>query len=410
MTSLSGNTQAILLLTAPLINGKRESDGPRLLSGGAYRQLARWLHGQSLSPSDLLGRDGDAISQSAEQELDLPPLQPLLGRGFQLGQAVERWSRRGIWVASRADANYPRRFKERLGDAAPPVVYGCGEASLLGRGGLAIVGSRNVSEALLRYTAEVARTCAESGYAVVSGGARGVDQAAMQGAGAAEGQVVGVLADSLERAVIKREHREPLMSGAMVLCSPYDPQAGFNVGHAMQRNKLIYGLADAALVVNADFEKGGTWNGSVEQLATFRQIPIYVRQDKHGNKALDALLRKGARPWPEPNDATSFAQVFSQEPNSTPSSAPLGLFDSQDTPTKNGHSTSEPASEASDAAAELEQCVQRLIMQAEMPVTEDDLANRLAVTKPQARTWLKHFCEKGLLVRRARPVRYELAE
>jgi len=35
------------------------------------------------------------------------------------------------------------------------------------------------------------------------------------------------------------------------------PSAGFNVGHAMQRNKVIYALADVALVVSADFEKGG---------------------------------------------------------------------------------------------------------------------------------------------------------
>ena len=34
----------------------------------------------------------------------------------------------------------------------------------------------------------------------------------------------------------------------------------------MQRNKLIYALADAALVVNSDYEKGGTWAGAVEQL------------------------------------------------------------------------------------------------------------------------------------------------
>ena len=36
----------------------------------------------------------------------------------------------------------------------------------------------------------------------------------------------------------------------------------------MQRNKLIYALADAALVVNAEKDKGGTWNGAIEQLGT----------------------------------------------------------------------------------------------------------------------------------------------
>lgn len=410
MANLSGNTQAILLLTAPLINGKIENDDPQLLSDGAYRRLARWLHGQSLSPADLLGRDAKVISHSAKHELNLPPLKPLLERGFQLSQAIERWSQRGIWVASRADASYPQRFKERLGDVAPPVIYGCGDAQLLGRGGLAIVGSRNASQPLLSFTIDTARQCAESGFAVISGGARGVDQAAMQGAGAAEGQVIGVLADSLERAVIKREHRDPLMNGSMVLCTPYDPQAGFNVGHAMQRNKLVYALSDAALIVNADFERGGTWAGAVEQLEIFKQIPIYVRQVSEINKALGALMRKGANLWPDPTNAKSFNDIFSQDPKLHTDDAPTGLFDLPDPGTSSGHQQRKRSlPESADAAAVLEKCVQRLILQAEMPLTEDGIATQLAVTKPQARTWLKHLCEKGLLVRRTRPVRYEPA-
>jgi hypothetical protein len=40
----------------------------------------------------------------------------------------------------------------------------------------------------------------------------------------------------------------------------------------MQRNKLIYALADAALVVNSDFEKGGTWAGAIEQLERLHLI------------------------------------------------------------------------------------------------------------------------------------------
>lgn len=51
---------------------------------------------------------------------------------------------------------------------------------------------------------------------------------------------------------MNREHRNLLIGDQLVLISPYDPSAGFNVGHAMQRNKLIYALADASLVVNAD--------------------------------------------------------------------------------------------------------------------------------------------------------------
>ena len=95
------------------------------------------------------------------------------------------------------------------------------------------------------------------------------------------------------------------MDGQLVLISPYDPSAGFNVGHAMQRNKLIYALADAALVVSSDYEKGGTWAGAVEQLEKLRLVPVYVRSNGETGKGLEALRRKGALPWPNPETSGS---------------------------------------------------------------------------------------------------------
>ncbi len=43
--------------------------------------------------------------------------------------------------------------------------------------------------------------------------------------------------------------------------------------------KLIYALADAALVVSSDYEKGGTWAGAVEQLEKLQFVPVYVRSN-----------------------------------------------------------------------------------------------------------------------------------
>ncbi len=126
----------------------------------------------------------------------------------------------------------------------------------------------------------------------------------MSGALDAAGRVVGVLSDSLERMALRREHRSPLMDGQLVLLSPYDPAAGFNVGNAMQRNKLIYALADAALVVNSDYEKGGTWAGAgagaVEQLRKLHFVPVYVRSSAGESKGLTAFQRNGAHTWPDP--------------------------------------------------------------------------------------------------------------
>ncbi|MFZ4704317.1 MAG: hypothetical protein ACOYMG_30105, partial [Candidatus Methylumidiphilus sp.] len=109
---------------------------------------------------------------------------------------------------------------------------------------------------------------------------------------------------------MNREHRNLLIDGGLVLISPYDPAAGFNIGNAMQRNKLIYALADAALVVNSDLNKGGTWAGAVEQLDKLRLIPIYARSTGELGEGLPALMEKGALPWPNPEDADGFNAVF----------------------------------------------------------------------------------------------------
>ncbi len=298
MNELSPNTQAILLLSAPLIAGGTRRDAP-ILSPGEYGRLAARLRQLDAEPRDLLASGTDGLGEACGETVDSTRLEKLLGRGFQLAQAVDRWSKRAIWVVSRADDHYPKRLKRRLKHDSPPVLYGCGNRSILARQGLAIVGSRNVDEPLLEYSRCVASQVAGADLAVISGAARGVDRAAMNGALDAGGVVAGVLAGDLERAVVHREHRDLLMDGRLVLVSPFDPSARFNVGHAMQRNKTIYALADAALVVDATVDSGGTWAGADEQLRKY-PTPVYVRSTGPPSPGLDALREKGAVPWPNP--------------------------------------------------------------------------------------------------------------
>ena len=191
-----------------------------------------------------------------------------------MSQAVERWSARNIWVISRADSVYPKRLKTRLKEDAPPLLYGCGDLALLEKGGLAVVGSRHVDEELISYTEGIGKLAAEAHRTLISGGAKGIDRAAINGSLQSGGEAVAVMSDSLERAAVAHENREPLMDHRLVLVSPYDPAAGFNVGNAMQRNKVIYAIADAGLVVTSDFEKGGTWAGAIEQLEKFHFVPV----------------------------------------------------------------------------------------------------------------------------------------
>jgi predicted Rossmann fold nucleotide-binding protein DprA/Smf involved in DNA uptake len=310
METISRNTEAVLLLTAPLILKKSDPDA-RLLVPREYNKVALALKEQGAQPADLLGPDAAELIRICEQALGDVPVGPLLGRGFRLAGAVEGWQARSLWVYSRSDPEYPERLKQRLKQQAPPVLYGCGRLSLLEDAGFAIVGSRSVSEELLAFTATYGRRAAEAGYTVVSGGAKGVDRKAMEAALEAGGSAAGVMADSLQRLSLSANTREPLADGRLVLLSPVDPQAGFNVGIAMARNKLIYGLADAALIVSAEQGKGGTWTGAVEQLKRPDHIPLYVRRPTPIDHGLTALVQEGAAVWSDPSSPDEFRALLS---------------------------------------------------------------------------------------------------
>lgn len=303
------NTQVVLLLTAPLIAG-RNVPTFEILTPSEYNILGRHLKELKKQPSDFLGKDDEAIIDACVPIIEKERLQRLLGRGFLLSQAIELWRSRAIWVVSRSDNNYPQRLKNRLYEVAPALLYGCGDYALLDKGGLAVVGSRDIDNSLISYTKAIAKLAAHAGRTIISGGARGVDQAAMQGAIEAGGTVCGVLAESLEKAVLNRENRDLILSKKLTLISPFDPNVRFLVGNAMQRNKYIYALADAALVVNSDYEKGGTWAGAKEQLEKYKLVPVYVRSTGVISKGLDALIKKGAISWPNPQNEVDLVKLI----------------------------------------------------------------------------------------------------
>ena len=403
--TLSSNTQAILLLTAPLMSGRRDASF-ELLTPGEYKRLARFLRELHREPADLLGLDAGAILEQSRHVVASERLKSLLDRGFLLSQAIERWHSRAIWVMSRADSSYPGRLKARLKDDAPALLYGCGDASLLELGGLAVVGSRNVDDELVAYTEGIGRIVARANQALVSGGARGIDQAAMRGALEAGGRVCGIMADSLERAAMNREHRDLLMDGRLVLASPWDPLAGFNVGNAMQRNKVIYALSDAALIVSSDLEKGGTWAGAVEQLEKLRLVPVYVRINGTSGGALEALRRKGAMPWPEP--ATSAELLMTMFPEAADGLV-AGVTQMSLSAVRESALTASSNVVAPDPADSEEhrfRAARAVLESMETARSEEQIAAELNVSKDQAKLWLQQLVEEGVLEKLTRPVRY----
>ncbi|MDR3704094.1 MAG: DNA-processing protein DprA, partial [Candidatus Sulfopaludibacter sp.] len=288
-----------------------------------------------------------------------------------------------------------------LGQAAPPLLFGAGEPRLLQAGGLAMVGSRDASEEEIEFARTVAAACASQDVPVISGGARGVDLEAMAAGFEAGGKAIGVLPDSLARNAVSARYREGLLSGRLVLVSPYDPDARWFAFTAMDRNKVIYALSDAALVVSSAAENGGTWAGAVEALDAAR-VAVYVRANGNVKEGNRKLLARGGRPFPEGpwTDLRSlFAPVapeptlFTAPPMPEPSPAPTVAEGPHVPLPAEPAAVAVPALQPRDAFAVV---LPDLLLALAEPGTEKNLEEALGVVPAQAKAWLKRACDEGL--------------
>ena len=296
--NLIPDAQAMLLLCSRLRASDEQSPKPLTLRD--WNSLARRMLDSSLkAPGDLLGLSAADL----KAELSLPSDQAervamLLKQGGGLAIELERLESLGVWVLTRADKDYPSVLRDRLKNTAPAVLFGAGERALLGQPGLAVVGSRDVDEQGEICADFVGNACAREGLVLYSGGARGVDSISTRATLEARGTAVSVLAHSLEQAIRAPDTRAKLTSGDLALVTPYSPGAGFSVGAAMGRNKLIYALANYALVIASSAGRGGTWAGATEALKA-KWLPVFVLDGEHVPEGNRQLIDKGAIPFPE---------------------------------------------------------------------------------------------------------------
>jgi DNA processing protein len=326
--NLSDESFALFLLCSHL--GLPDEPDAKPLSAREWNELERKLAANSVGISDLAGSSAEQLKSTLRiDDNEATRLAWLLDRSSALEQELDRLADLGIWVITRFDEEFPQKLTQRLKGAASVMLYGSGDARLLNRRGLAVVGSRNIDERGFALTEFIGNACAESKLTVYSGGARGVDKTAMNAAMAAGGNAAGLLADSLEKAIRAADARRFIEEGQLVLATPYSPHASFNVGMAMARNKLIYALADYALVIASDAEKGGTWAGAEEALKA-GWVPVFVVDGPNVPEGNRLLLERGAIPFPADFDESpsSLGDWLEEHAEQTESVATQGsLFD-----------------------------------------------------------------------------------
>jgi predicted Rossmann fold nucleotide-binding protein DprA/Smf involved in DNA uptake len=290
---LSDDGQVVLALCSSVALSENGVAAPFTLS--QWNDLEEQIGKSSLKrPAELQGRSvaelQEALTVSSQ---DAKRIVHLLDRSGRMALELEALFTKGIWALSRADEKYPTKLRNLLKHQAPSVLFGAGDLQLFKYRSVAVVGSRNIDETGAAFAKTVGRKAVAADMAVVSGGARGTDRIAMDGAIEASGVSLGVLADSLEATIRKSDVRDLLLEGRLLTVTPYAPTAGFSVGGAMGRNKLIYGLADFAVVVSSDHKTGGTWGGAVEALKA-GWCPVFVRDGEGVPKGNKELIKMGA--------------------------------------------------------------------------------------------------------------------
>jgi len=179
----------------------------------------------------------------------------------------------GIAICSRADAEREVAALAKAGgrlvawgepdyppalaviDDAPPLISVVGDARLLQRRAIAVVGARNASANGRRFARDIAAELGRTGFLVVSGLARGIDAAAHQGA--LEAGTLAVVAGGVD-AVYPEENRalhEAIAERGVIAAElpvGTEPQAR----HFPRRNRIISGVSLGVLVVEAALKSG----------------------------------------------------------------------------------------------------------------------------------------------------------
>lgn len=389
---ISADGQAITLACTTLAVGGDRSVKP--LAPTDWVGLSATLAATDTRPQDLIGLDAGSI----EDRLGIGDdparrLAALMSRGGQLALELERLAGLGIWLTTQADEAYPEQLKARLGRTAPPVLFGAGPRSMLSERAIAVVGSRDADEEALSFASGLGARAARQGFAIVSGAARGVDVTAMFGAIESGGTAIGMTVDPLERLVRRSDLRSAIAEEQLTLATPFHPGARWHQGNAMRRNRLIYAMSDAAVVVTTAAGSGGTWAGAIEDLKA-NWVPLHVRDDESPGNRL--LISEGGQPLSQSLDELELGSLTEARQDS--------LLVSTEPP------ASPPPPIPPHLPANAFEAVWPLLAKVlDQPRKEKEVAELLELKQSQAHAWLTRAVERGSVEVSKRPKLYFLA-
>ena len=249
------------------------------------QQLLETFH----DPEELYHTDPAALQAEVREALEDKDLQ-------EARQILYRCNQRGISILTFGDANYPQRLRNI--EDPPIVLYVRGQLpNWNAQPIIGVVGTRKASAYGLQAAHLLASQIAACGGLVVSGMATGIDALSMEGALDAGKPCVGVLGGGVD--VIYPTSNRGLYNRTRecgCLLSEYPPGSRPYPGNFLRRNRIISGISDGLLVVEAP-EQSGALNTARHAFSQGRDLFAAP-----GNLGVDtclgsnALLQEGAYP------------------------------------------------------------------------------------------------------------------
>lgn len=279
------------------------------------------------------GSDPAAILRASRAELLAVP-----GIGADTAEAIAAWERTvdlsgelrriaesGVGILTQLDSEYPPLLREIYDP--PMVLYVKGTLQPGDRNGVALVGSRLTTPYGQDIARKLAYQLAFTGVTVVSGGARGIDTAAHQGALSAQGRTIAVLGTGINR-VFPPENAELYEriagNGAVITQFPFNRPAdkqSFPI-----RNRIVAGMTQGTVVIEANLTSGAliTANFATEYGRQVFAVP--GRIDSPRSKGCHDLIKQGAKLCEGAEDILSEFEYLFPPSNRPVSPATTGML------------------------------------------------------------------------------------
>lgn len=284
-------------------------EGVKPLENKEWATVSENLIKNNRTPKDLFDFSKEEFLSILNifDEKEIERYKALIERSSSLAFELENLNKYGIKIITRASALFPRRIKKLLGQQSPPLFYYAGDLNLLNYKCIGFVGSRDVKDTDIKKLRNLIGNATSKGYGVVSGGAKGVDTIATQESLYNGGIAIEFLSESLIKKLKDHNISQFIREKRLLLLSAVKPDAGFNTGNAMQRNKFIYTQSIATTVIKSNYNQGGTWAGAIENLKKGWVREFCLKNENClGN---NELMKRGAIPIDENFDFSGAESV-----------------------------------------------------------------------------------------------------